>query len=145
MLNADPTFTATTTINVKQLEIKSLTLSPEYVELLRGETQQYTYTLVGSPAAEALGVTWSNVERTDGYAKSSGTSIDPVTGLLTIAADERAGVRALKVTCTANADNSWKAYGYVTVTKARGLYDATLIRDALKTYTYNDPVTGKEK
>lgn len=145
VLNADPTFTATTTINVKQLEIKSLTLSPEYVELLRGETQQYTYTLVGSPAAEALGVTWSNVERTDGYAKSSGTSIDPVTGLLTIAADERAGVRALKVTCTANADNSWKAYGYVTVTKARGLYDATLIRDALKTYTYNDPVTGKEK
>ena len=144
VLNADPTFTATTTINVKQLEIKSLTLSPEYVELLRGETQQYTYTLVGSPAAEALGVTWS-VERMDGYTKSSGTSINPDSGLLTIAADERAGVRALRVTCTAKADNSWKAYGYVTVTKARGLYDATLIRDALKTYTYNDPVTGKEK
>lgn len=144
VLNADPSFTATTTINVKQLEIKSLTLSPEFVELLRGETQQYTYTLVGSTAAEALGVTWS-VERMDGYAKSSGTSIDPDSGLLTIAEDERAGVRALRVTCTAKADNSWKAYGYVTVTKARGLYDATLIRDALKTYTYNDPVTGKEK
>lgn len=134
VLNRDPSFVATTTINVKKLMVESLTIDPKNAEVLRGGTQAFTYTMKGPDEAVAQGVTWS-VERIDASKVAAGTVISD-SGVLTVGKGETMGTSILRVTCTAKADTSKSDSAIVAVTDIPGKYTVELIRGIMKTYSF---------
>lgn len=144
-LNADPTFTATTTINVKQLEIESIAISPSEVELRRGNTQLFTCTMEGSEAAKAQGVTWS-FQYKDGTSVTKSTltptSENALTASLTIGDEETIAKDLISVTCTSVADPAKSDTAVVSVAAIKGMYVTDLIAGYLRTYEYDDGKIG---
>jgi hypothetical protein len=94
--NADPSKYGITAVTVVS-SVTGVTVSPNQASVYKRGKQQFTASV--APPSASQEVTWS-LDRDYG----SGTSIDPDTGLLTVAADLSAVFDRIKVIATAKAD-----------------------------------------
>lgn len=153
-LNSNPAFQDTALVNIQDRKVLGLTITPKNIDIERGTSDTFTYTLTGTQAGMDAGVTWK-VERVNGAALASGTQItpardgDPVenengdlvkngTAELAVGTAERTGTYVLRVTCTSNADSAYYDTALVTVTAIKGQYTVELIPGVLTEYEFTE-------
>ena len=126
-------------VTVEERLIDSITINPKDAEVVRGRTQAFECTLTGKDSAVAQGVKWK-VTYADGTTTTFSTMPDTkeLLNTLTVGKSESIGVKVLKVTCMANADTSMSDSAYVTVTAVSGQFQAELIRNVVKPYSYTE-------
>lgn len=137
--NADNNMVAYAYVTVEERLIDSITINPKDAEVVRGRTQAFECTLTGKDSAVAQGVKWK-VTYADGTTTTFSTMPDTkeLLNTLTVGKSESIGVKVLKVTCMANADTSMSDSAYVTVTAVSGQFQAELIRNVVKPYSYTE-------
>ena len=153
-LNSNPAFKDTALVTVMERKVLGLTITPKDVDIERGTSDTFTYTLTGTQAGMDAGVTWK-VERVNGAALASGTKITPTgdgtptsdgsghlvkngTANLAVGTTERTGTYVLRVTCTSNADSDYYDTALVTVTVIKGQYTVELIPGVLTEYEFTE-------
>lgn len=153
-LNSNPAFQDTALVNIQDRKVLGLTITPKNIDIERGTSDTFTYTLTGTQAGMDAGVTWK-VERVNGAALASGTQITPTgdgtptsdgsghlvkngTAQLAVGTAERTGTYVLRVTCTSNADSAYYDTALVTVTAIKGQYTVELIPGVLTEYEFTE-------
>lgn len=153
-LNSNPAFQDTALVNIQDRKVLGLTITPKNIDIERGTSDTFTYTLTGTQAGMDAGVTWK-VERVNGAALASGTKITSTgdgtptsdengnlvkngTAQLAVGTAERTGTYVLRVTCTSNADSAYYDTALVTVTAIKGQYTVELIPGVLTEYEFTE-------
>ena len=136
---ADTSMVAYAYVTVEERLIDSISITPKDVEVVRGKSQAFECTLTGKESAVAQGVKWK-VTYADGSTTTFSTmpDVSALINTLNISKSESIGVKVLKVTCMANADTTKSDSAYVTVTAVAGQFQAELIRNVMKPYSYTE-------
>ena len=136
---ADTSMVAYAYVTVEERLIDSISITPKDVEVVRGKSQAFECTLTGKESAVAQGVKWK-VTYADGSTTTFSTmpNVSDLINTLNISKSESIGVKVLKVTCMANADTTKSDSAYVTVTAVSGQFQAELIRNVMKPYSYTE-------
>ena len=136
---ADTSMVAYAYVTVEERLIDSISITPKDVEVVRGKSQAFECTLTGKDSAVAQGVKWK-VTYADGSTTTFSTmpDVSALINTLNISKSESIGVKVLKVTCMANADTTKSDSAYVTVTAVSGQFQAELIRNVVKPYSYTE-------
>ena len=136
---ADTSMVAYAYVTVEERLIDSISIAPKDVEVVRGKSQAFECTLTGKESAVAQGVKWK-VTYADGSTTTFSTmpNVSDLINTLNISKSESIGVKVLKVTCMANADTTKSDSAYVTVTAVSGQFQAELIRNVMKPYSYTE-------
>ena len=131
-------------VTVEERLIDSISITPKDVEVVRGKSQAFECTLNGKDSAVEQGVKWE-VTYADGSTTTFSTmpDVSDLINTLNISKSESIGINVLKVTCRANADTTMSDSAYVTVTVVPGQFQAELIRNVMKPYSYTE--TGIKK
>jgi len=109
----DATGTYTVTVNASgggTVTVTSVSVNPSPTSVQKGTTKAFTATVNGSGGTPSQTVTWSVTGQAD-----AATTINPTTGVLTVAAGETASTLTVKATSTADPTKSGTASVTVTV------------------------------